>query len=82
MAKEYKPGQFVSLGGKIYRVSKLCSPVCYRCPICPREDTAYGQLILPDACEVKIECAVKLPARKGKSRTASYPIPLKPKHQG
>lgn len=78
--KKYKPGQFISLGGKIYRVSKLCYPVCYRCPICPRKNTSYGQIILPNECEVKVECGIKLPIVKG--ITGSYPIPLKPKRQG
>lgn len=81
MAKQYKPGQFISLGGTLYRVSKLRSPACHSCPICPRfKNTHCGQLMLPNLCEVRIECGKKLPIVK--DMAASHPIPLKPKRQG
>lgn len=68
MVKKYKPGQFISLGGKLYRVSKPCTTgVCRTCPI------------HTFSCPIAKECVIKLPVNyKG----GSYPIPLKPKRQG
>lgn len=66
MAKRYKPGQFVSIDGKLCRVKRGISPwdVCITC-----EMSGY--------CEEKLttECFHKL-------GDLNYPEPIKPKRQG
>lgn len=66
MAKKYKPGQFVSICGKLHRVKKT-EPEEFTCSQCP-----YDKLPRMGACG---DCIGKLASRQ-------YPIPLKPKHQG
>lgn len=70
MAKEYKPGQFVSICGKLHRVKEAELGKDTTCMQCPYDKSPYiGKKI---ACD---ECIDNLSYKQ-------YPIPLKPKHQG
>ena len=68
MAKRYKPGQFCSLGGKLYRVKRraivgsACAECGYKC---------FGN----DRDTLFSDCAIKLPS-------SCYPVEIKPKRQG
>ena len=68
MAKRYKPGQFCSLGGKLYRVKKravfgsTCAACGYKC-VGSDHDSLFS------------DCATKLPH-------FCYPVEIKPKRQG
>ena len=66
MAKRYKPGQFVSIGGKLCRV-KCCISPWYTCSMCEISDDCGEKL--------STECRHKL-------GNFNYPEPIKPKRQG
>lgn len=86
MTKSYKPGQFISLGGKLYRVSREKSLPCILCPLCPKKlalqwmPNPNGYYPDPNECKLRVECGTKLPLHTG--TLGSHPIPLKPKRQG
>lgn len=66
MAKKYKPGQFCSLGGKLYRVKKRAT-FGSTCAACGYKCVGNHQLFR--------HCATKLPG-------CCYPVEIKPKRQG
>lgn len=66
MAKEYKPGQFVSICGKLHRV-KEAEPTCTQCLY--NKSPYIGE---------KIACGDCI----GKLGLHHYPEPIKPKRQG
>lgn len=70
MAKQYKPGQFVSICGKLHRVkkAKLEEWTCFRCPYCKLPRIGKKRI----ACD---DCCAKLLSKQ-------YPEPIKPKRQG
>lgn len=65
--KEYKPGQFVSIGGKLCRV-KPYQGVLVACHRCKMLDDCIMKKLLS-------ECVYKLGMH-------NYPEPIKPKRQG
>ena len=64
MAKRYKPGQFCSLGGKLYRVKKRAT-FGSTCAACGYKCVGNEQLFRG--------CAAKLPG-------CCYPVEVEPKH--
>lgn len=67
--KRYKPGQFVSLGGKLYRVKRAKSKplMVFACAACNHKCIGNDKLYT--------DCIEKLPGRY-------YPVEVKPKRQG
>ena len=68
MAKKYKPGQFCSLGGTLYRVKKRPAMIasCWACGY-----KCGGGL----NDQLSRDCEAKLPG-------PCYPVEIKPKRQG
>lgn len=79
MAKRYKPGQFCSLGGTLYRIKKRPTMVtpCFACgyKCCGGVGERYKRQYKPNYDQLFRDCATKLPG-------SCYPVEIKPKRQG